>query len=85
MTLKKLLTIATDKNNFITIQNYLDFCSSYLSFIEENLQAVIVSQNEHHYRFFQYKKDGNFNVSRPINSHLMYNADSFEKSKKKIS
>jgi len=84
MTLKKLLTKATDKENFLTIQNYIDFCSEYLEFIEENLQAVIVSQNENHYRFYQYKKDGNFNVSRPINSNLMYDAKGFERTKKKF-
>ncbi len=84
MTLKKLLAKATDKEKFKTIQNYIDFCSEYLEFIEENLQAVIVSQNENHYRFYQYKKDGNFNVSRPINSNLMYDAKGFEKAKKKF-
>jgi hypothetical protein len=84
MTLKKLLAKATDKEKFKTIQNYIDFCSEYLEFIEDNLQAVIVSQNEHHYRFYQYKKDGNFNVSRPINSNLMYDAKGFEKAKKKF-
>ena len=84
MTLKKLLAKATDKENFLTIQNYIDFCSGYLEFIEENLQAVIVSQNENHYRFYQYKKDGNFNVSRPINSNLMYDAKGFERARKKF-
>lgn len=84
MTLRMLLARATDKEKFLTIQNYIDFCSDYLEFIEENLQAVIVSQNENHYRFYQYKKDGNFNVSRPINSNLMYDAVGFERAKKQF-
>ena len=84
MTLKKLLSTATDKEKFTTIQNYIDFCSEYLEFIETNLQAVIVSQNENHYQFYQYKKEGNYNVSRPINSFLMYDAHQFEKTKKKF-
>lgn len=84
MTLKELLTKATNKEKFKTIQNYIDFCSEYLEFIEKNLQAVIVSQNEHHYRFYQYKKDGNFNVSRPINSNLMYDANGFQEAKVKF-
>ncbi len=84
MILKKLLNKATDKEKFITIQNFIDFCSEYLEFIEDNLQAVIVSQNENHYTFYQYKKDGNYNVTRPINSNLMYDANSFEKTKKKF-
>jgi hypothetical protein len=41
------------------------------------LQAVIVAQNEQQYRFFQYKKDGHFNITRPLNSNLLYDADDF--------
>jgi hypothetical protein len=42
-----------------------------LEFIQDNLQAVIVSRNENIYRFFQYKKDGTYNVTRPINATIM--------------
>jgi hypothetical protein len=52
----------------------VDFCERFLDFAAHGLQAVIVSQNESHYRFYQYKKDGHFNVTRPINSQLMYEA-----------
>lgn len=48
------------------------------SFIFDGLQAVIVSQNENHYRFFQYRSEGNYNVSRPINSKLMISAENFQ-------
>lgn len=43
-----------------------------MEFAAEELQAVIVSQNENHYRFYQYKRDGHFNITRPINSDLIY-------------
>ena len=36
-----------------------------------------MSQNESHYQFFQYKQDGSFNITRPLNSRLMYDAESF--------
>ena len=75
MKLDKLVSIALDKTNFTKLSDYLDFCVQFLDFASHGLQAVIVSQNESHYRFFQYKKDGHFNVSRPINSQLMYDAD----------
>lgn len=39
---------------------------------------MIVSQNEQNYRFFQYKKDGAFNVTRPINANLMLSFEEFE-------
>ncbi|MDR2756183.1 MAG: hypothetical protein LBC20_10795 [Planctomycetaceae bacterium] len=82
MKLSQLLEYAKDKTNFTNLENYSVFCEKYLSFIFENLQAVIVSQNETQYRFFQYQKDGNFNVTRPINSNLMISINDFAESKK---
>jgi hypothetical protein len=81
MKLSQLLEYAKDKTNFTNIENYSAFCEKYLLFIYSNLQAVIVSQNETHYRFFQYKKDGNFNVTRPINSNLMISINEFSNSR----
>lgn len=77
MTLANLLHRATDKKQFQTIENYIDFCARYLKFIDSGLQARIVSQNEIHYQFFQYRKDGSYNITRPINSRLMYDAEGF--------
>jgi len=79
MTLKQLLSTATDKSYFSTIDDYSNFCLRYLEFIKSNLQAVIVSKNENNYRFFQYKKDGTFNITRPINSNLMVSLEEFHK------
>ena len=72
MNLESLVNTVINKDNFLTIQNYIDFALRYLDFIPDNLQAKIVSQNENNYHFFQYKKDGTFNITRPINSNLMY-------------
>ncbi len=80
MNLNELLTTATDKQNFLTIDDYADYCKRYLEFIKTNLQAVIVSKNENNYRFFQYNEEGTYNVSRPINSNLMQNFEDFENS-----
>ena len=74
MNLSELVEIASDKERFLKISDYADFALRYLDFIKVNLQAVIVSRNEHHYRFFQYKEDGTFNVTRPINSNLIKSA-----------
>lgn len=78
MTLDYLLDIVTDKSNFKTIGDYTIFCLRYLEFVKTGLQAVIVSRNENHYRFFQYKDDGTYNVTRPINSRLMLSLEDFE-------
>jgi hypothetical protein len=84
MKLSSLLKKATDKGYFINIQGYVDFCSDYLTFISNNLQAIIVSQNENHYRFYQYGKNANYQITRPINSNLMYDFESFEKVKTQL-
>jgi len=77
MNIKKILTKVLDKKHFTTLQGYIDFAQEYLDFTSEHLQAVIVSQNENHYNFYQYDKQGNFQITRPINSNLMYKADTF--------
>lgn len=79
MTLNDLLDFACDKALFLKPIDYIRFALHYLEFIKTNLQAVIVSRNEHHYRFFQYKEDGTYNVTRPINSNLMYEFEAFER------
>ena len=81
MNLLQLVEWAKDKSRFQTIEDYSAFCEEYLSFIFDGLQAVIVSQNENHYRFFQYRAEGNYNVSRPINSNLMISVDNFQNAK----
>lgn len=81
MTLSQLIEWVKTKNRFQSIDDYSSFCEEYLSFIFDGLQAVIVSQNENHYHFFQYREDGNFNVSRPINSNLMISIEDFHLAK----
>jgi len=78
MTLKQLVKNATDKSQFKDLQSYIKFCLDYLNYVSDNLQAVIVSQNENHYCFYQYDKSANFQISRPINTKLMYKSDEFE-------
>lgn len=77
MSLANLVAHATDKTQFNTVDDYITFCARYLDYIETGLQARIVSQNELHYQFFQYNQSGSFNITRPLNSLLMYDADSF--------
>lgn len=78
MSLTDLVNHATDKKRFQNIQDYINFCKSYLKFIETGLQARIVSQNENHYQFYQYQSDGYYNITRPINTSLMYEESVFE-------
>jgi hypothetical protein len=75
MNLKQLVAFAADKNRFQNLSAYMDFCRRYLAFAAKGLQAEIVSQNEPHYHFYQYKQDGHYNITRPINAHLMLSGE----------
>ena len=80
MKLHQIVEKATDKSNFQSLTGYIDFCRIYLDYVREGgLQAVIVSQNENQYQFYQYGESGNFQITRPINSRLMFDAVRFEK------
>jgi len=85
MNLKNIVDMATNKDKFLSIADYTDFCLNFLEFIQTKLQAVIVSRNENHYRFFQYKNDGTYNVTRPINSNLMLSHEAFDSSRQNFS
>lgn len=83
MKITKLTKLAIDKSKFKTLHDFLDFAEMYLSYIAaDKLQAVIVSQNENHYQFYQYGSDGGYQITRPINSRLMYNIDDLLEAKK---
>ena len=77
MNIEKIALQATDKSKFSTLESFIEFCELYLTYIADNLQAVIISQNENHYQFYQYDKSGNYQITRPINSTLMYDIKSF--------
>ena len=77
MNLQQLVNRASDKSKFLEIEDYFDFCKHYLDFAHNGLQAVIISRNETKYRFYQYKQDGHYNITRPINSDIMVSRKGF--------
>jgi len=79
MKLENIVNKAKDKSQFKDLKGYINFCNEYLQYVSDNLQAVIVSQNENHYCFYQYDKAANFQISRPINTNLMYKSIDFVK------
>ncbi len=79
MNLPSLVSFATNKTNFTSLEQYIDFCKKYLAFTIEGLQATIISQNENNYQFYQYREDGYYNITRPINAHLMYSEPESDK------
>jgi hypothetical protein len=75
MSLKKLVAAATDKTRFERIEDFVLFASAFLEFSGGGLQARIVSRNEPNYQFWQFKADGAYGVSRPINTALMFSPE----------
>lgn len=73
MRLGSLVKTASNKENFTELEHYVEFCREFLAFIAVPgaIQAEIVSRNENHYRFIQFKNP-EFSVSRPLNSKLLY-------------
>ncbi|MEI6786455.1 MAG: hypothetical protein WCQ21_36730, partial [Verrucomicrobiota bacterium] len=74
--MQELVKVASRKENFREIAHYVEFCRTFLDFIATpgNLQAEIVSRNETQYRFLQFKADGSFSVTRPLNYNLLYSS-----------
>lgn len=70
MTIAQLMEYATNRDHFRTLKNYEDFARAFIDFAAGGLQARIVCQNETNYRFFQYRQDGSYNISRPVNTDL---------------
>jgi hypothetical protein len=56
------------------LSDYIEFGTAFWDFTATPgaIQAEIVSRNETRYRFIQFKEDGAFNVTRPLNYDLLY-------------
>ena len=78
-TLWEIMSWVEQKGNFVTINQYIEFSKVYLEFISSELQARIVAKNENNYAFFQYKRDGEYNITRPINTSLFMTLGDYEK------
>lgn len=82
MKIAQLRELAVNTKSFNSLNDYIQFCLAYLSYISDakNMQAKIIAQNEHQYFFMQYNKDGNYQITRPVNSDLFLEIEDFRKS-----
>lgn len=76
-TLWELMAWVSDKQRFGKIGDYVEFAKYYLEFIETELQAELVAKNENNYCFFQYRRDGEYNITRPVNSELFFRFEKY--------
>lgn len=85
MKLDALVKTASNKENFTELPHYVEFCLEFLDFIGTPgaIQAEIVSRNETHYRFIQFK-NAEFSISRPLNSNLLYTSKAAKTELKKF-
>lgn len=77
-TLWEIMSWVSEKERFLTLNDYAEFAKVYLEFVSSQLQAVIVAQNEVDYRFFQYRRDGEYNITRPVNGTLFLNLPEYD-------
>lgn len=77
-TLWELMSWVSEKQRFETIGNYVEFAKYYLEFIETELQAELIAKNENNYCFFQYRRDGEYNITRPVNLELFFKLAEYE-------
>lgn len=77
--LSELSHKVVDKKGFKSTNDYLMFSLDALEYIEKNKQAKIVSQNENIYCFYQYNEEGNYKITRPFNSKLLYSPADYGK------
>lgn len=77
-TLWEIMSWVSQKDLFDTIDKYIDFTKYYLEFINTELQATIVAKNENNYSFFQYRRDGEYNITRPVNNNLYLPLEDYE-------
>lgn len=77
-TLWEIMSWVSQKDRFIKISDYIEFSKYYLEFISSELQAEIIAQNENNYRFFQYKRDGEYNITRPVNEDLFLRLSDYD-------
>lgn len=75
-TILDLCTAVVDKRRFVSIQSYVDFARWYLDFLSDsnNYEARITSRKENNYKFYQYKGDAHYNVTRPVNENIFLSA-----------
>lgn len=70
------------------LNEFLEFAGDYLLFLNldenimSNMQADIVSTSNPKYHFLQYKEDGHYCVSRPVNFELFLTYNEFKNAKK---
>lgn len=73
--LRELANFAAHMNNFRALEDYIDFSERFINYLDNNHQAIIVSENEEKYRFYQFTQEADYKVSRPFNSELQYSSD----------
>lgn len=77
-TLWEIMSWVSQKERFAKTEDYIEFSKYYLEFISVELQAEIIAQNENNYRFFQYRRDGEYNITRPVNGDLFLSLSDYD-------
>lgn len=79
MNIDSLREWANNKDRFSSVEDFLDFGRAFVEYRQgDAFQAELVAKNTPKYRFFQYSEEAGYQITRPINSELFYEADDFD-------
>lgn len=70
VSLASLQDAVRDENGFAQLAEYPTFCQKFLMYIQETTPTRILSPKTPNYIFYQYGKDFNHKITRPLNSDL---------------
>lgn len=68
--LKKLQEEVRDRKGFIDLDEYYDVALAFLQFLKKSQPTRIISPSTKNYIFFQYSREFEHKVTRPLNSNL---------------
>lgn len=78
MKLDEIRNKVLDKTNFKNLNDFFVFSIQFNEYIQNNIQAEIISQNENNYSFFQFNEDGFYQITRPINNNIFIKSSNLE-------
>ncbi len=79
-TLDDLQESVKDRSAFENIDHYYAIGNAFLNVVQNIKPTRIVSPNDHRYIFYQYGKDHNHKITRPLNSDLFFESqDDFQR------
>ena len=70
MAIAELQAAVRNKDGFLSLESYVEVCTTFLALLAEQQLTRIVSPSSPNYIFFQYDASQGHRITRPINKDL---------------